>query len=180
MRTLRYPVDAAKLHRMSARGYAAASTVLLVGTGALTYGVYSLAFAGAPHRGVVVLYAVGAAAFLGGLICDRWQMIHDLGMPVIAGLASLLGLGLATEPENPLAALLARVEQSERELAELKAELEKQKRRQDTDEKRIAELEMEIAKYRSPRARAVTGAVLNVLSILFTLAASVLWAANLA
>jgi cell division protein FtsB len=180
MRALRYPVGAAKLRRMSARGYAAASTVLLVGTGALTYGVYGLAFAGAPHRWVVVLYAVSAAALLGALICDRWQMIHDLGMPVIARLASLLGFGLATEPENPIAALLARVEQSEQQLAELKAKLEKQKRRQETDEKRIAELETEIAKYSSPRARAVTGAVLTGLSILFGFAATVLWAANLA
>ena len=154
--------------------------MLLVGTGALTYGVYSLAVAGSPHRWVVVLYAVGAAALLGGLICDRWPMIHDLGMPVIAGLASLLGLGLATEPENPIDALQARVEQSERERAELKAELERQKRRQETDEKRIAELEIKIAKHNSPGARAVTGAVLDGLGILLALAASVLWATNLA
>jgi len=165
---------------MSASVYAAVSTVWLVGTGALAYGVYSLAFPGGPHRWVVVLAALSAAALLGGLTCDRWQMILDLGMPVIARLASLLGLGLATEPENPIAALLARIEQSEQELTELKAELEGQKRRQETDEQRIAELEIEIAKLSSPRARAVTGAVLNVLSGLFGFAATVLWLTNLA
>jgi cell division protein FtsB len=165
---------------MSASVYAAVSTVWLVGTGALAYGVYGLAFPGGPHRWVIVLGALSAAAALGALTCDRWRMIHDLGMPVIARLASLLGLGLATEPENPIAALLARIEQSEQELTELKAELEGQKRRQETDERRIAELEIEIAKLSSPRARAVTGAVLGSLSILFAFAATALWAAKLA
>lgn len=174
---------------MRAWRYPVAGGASIVIVGGVAYAVCRAA--GAPHLWVIVLYAMAAASFIGGLVCDKLVLVRRLVASVVDLLNSVLGRYEDHHAEWSAVVLvheddqrIARLEADLTELKQRQAEMEKQA---DRDAEEIAKLRQEteklsrlIASEQGSRAQVVTGAALQVLGIVLTLLASILWAVGAA